>query len=44
MDQGKVVSMSEAIGELLHDGDTLAIEGSRHEERRLPEDGHCLMA
>jgi glutaconate CoA-transferase subunit A len=30
MDQGKVVSMSEAIGGLLHDGDTLAIEGFTH--------------
>jgi glutaconate CoA-transferase, subunit A len=30
MDQSKVVSMAEAVRELLHDGDTLAIEGFTH--------------
>jgi glutaconate CoA-transferase, subunit A len=30
MDQSKVVSMSEAVGDLVRDGDTLAIEGFTH--------------
>ena len=30
MDRSKVVSMSEAVGDLVHDGDTLAIEGFTH--------------
>jgi glutaconate CoA-transferase, subunit A len=30
MDQSKVVSLSAAVGDLVHDGDTLAIEGFTH--------------